>query len=66
MSSKSYVLKQIKDILQEDYDYSEDDAEGFIKEHRNDKVYELLVIKKDLRTSVPDKEDVSISTRLKN
>lgn len=68
MSSKNYVLRQIREILQDKLDYSEEEADKFIEEHKENKVYELLVIKKNLRqTKQEEFEDVSISSNfLKN
>jgi len=64
MSSKAYVLRQIKEILQDKKDFSEEEADKFIEDHKDNKVYELLVIKKELRTSVPEEEEehVDVST----
>ena len=68
--SKSFILKQIKDILIKKYDYTDEAAETYIESNRDKKAYELLVIKRDLKRGQEDEEeeneDVSISTRLKN
>lgn len=71
MSSKAYIFKQIRDILQDKYDKSEEEIEAIIEEKKNNRAYELLVYKKQLKATVLDDdkeemEDVSISTRLKN
>lgn len=72
MSSKAFVLRQIKETLIDKHDYSEENAENFIQEHSTDKVYELLVIKRNLRKKNEEEEqqqyqDVTIgSTFLKN
>ena len=71
MSSKAYIFKQIRDILQDKYDKSEEEIEAIIEEKKNNRAYELLVYKKQLKETVLDDdkeemEDVSISTRLKN
>jgi hypothetical protein len=71
MSSKAYIFKQIRDILQDKFDKSEEEIEAIIEEKKNSRAYELLVYKKQLKETVLDDdkeemEDVSISTRLKN
>lgn len=71
MSSKAYIFKQIRDILQDKFDKSEEEIEAIIEEKTNNRAYELLVYKKQLKETVLDDdkeemEDVSISTRLKN
>ena len=69
-NSKSFILKQIKDILVKKHDYTEEAAESYIESNRERKAYELLVLKRDLKMGEEDdeeeNEDVSISTRLKN
>lgn len=69
-NSKSFILKQIKDILLKKHDYTEEAAESYIESNRERKAYELLVLKRDLKREPEDEEeeneDVSISTRLKN
>lgn len=68
--SKSFILKQIKDILIKKHDYTEEAAESYIESNKDRKAYELLVLKRDLKRGQEDEEeeneDVSISTRLKN
>jgi len=71
MSSKAYIFKQIRDILQDKFYKSEEEIEAIIEEKKNNRAYELLVYKKQLKETVldddkEDMEDVSISTRLKN
>lgn len=61
MSSKAYVLRQIKEILQDKKDFSEEEADKFVEEHKDDKVYELLLIKKNLRQQ-PEEELEDVST----
>lgn len=61
MSSKAYVLRQIKEILQDKKDFSEEEADTFVEEHKDDKVYELLLIKKNLRQQ-PEEELEDVST----
>ena len=48
MKSKAYILSQIKDILIEHHGYTESKANRYLEVHQNDKVYELLVLKKTL------------------
>lgn len=71
MSSKAYIIKQIRDILQDKFDKSEEEIEAIIEEKKNNRSYELLVYKKQLKETIlgddkEEMEDVSISTRLKN
>jgi len=61
MSSKAYVLRQIKEILQEKKEYSEEETESFIEKHKDDKVYELLLLKKTLKQE-PEEELDDVST----
>ena len=68
--SKSFILNQIKDILLNKHDFTEEAAQSYIEANKDKKAYELLVIKRDLKRGQQDEEeeneDVSISTRLKN
>lgn len=67
--SKSFILKQIKDILLKKHDYTEEAAESYIETNKDKKAYELLVLKRDLKRGQEEEEeleDISISTRLKN
>ena len=73
MSSKAYITRQIKEILEKKFEKSEEEINSILESKKNDKVYELLVYKKELRNfklkhqeDEQDFEDVSISTRLKN
>ena len=71
MSSKAYIFKQISDILQDKFYKSEEEIEAIIEEKKNNRAYELLVYKKQLKETIlgddkEEMEDVSISTRLKN
>jgi hypothetical protein len=73
MSSKAYITRQIKEILEKKFEKSEEEIDSILESKKNDKVYELLVYKKELRNfklkhqeDEQDFEDVSISTRLKN
>ncbi len=69
-NSKSFILKQIKDILIKKHDFTEEAAQSYIETNKDKKAYELLVLKRDLKRGPEDEEeeneDVSISTRLKN
>ena len=69
--SKSFILKQIQNILIKKHDYTEEAAFSYVEQHKNDKAYELLVLKKSLKRGSEEEEDeenedISISTRLKN
>ena len=48
MKSKSYILSQIQELLVERHGYTQDKAERYAELHKDDKVYELLVLKKSL------------------
>ena len=66
--SKSFILNQIKDILLNKHDYTEEAAESYIESNKDKKAYELLVLKRDLKRGQEEEEeleDISISTRLK-
>ena len=48
MKSKAYILSQIQELLVERHGYTHDKAERYAELHKDDKVYELLVLKKSL------------------
>jgi len=48
MKSKNYILSQIHDLLIERHGYTSERANRYIELHKDDKVYELLVLKKTL------------------
>jgi hypothetical protein len=48
MKSKNYILSQIRDLLIERHAYTPERAERYVELHKEDKVYELLVLKKNL------------------
>ena len=48
MKSKTYILKQIRDLLVDNKAYSERRADQYIEDVKTKTVYELLVIKKEL------------------
>jgi len=48
MKSKTYILSQIRDLLIERHAYTPERADRYLELHREDKVYELLVLKKSL------------------
>lgn len=50
VKSKSYILLQIKTIL-EKKSKSDEEIEEFIETNKDNKVYELLVLKKTLQNS---------------
>ena len=43
-----YILSQIKELLVERHGYTMEKAERYAELHKEDKVYELLVLKKSL------------------
>jgi hypothetical protein len=48
MKSKNYILSQIQELLIERHAYTLERAERYVELHKEDKVYELLVLKKNL------------------
>jgi hypothetical protein len=52
---------QIHNILMDRHAYSHEKAEKYVEDHRDDKVYELLVLKKQLMEQEEQQIDVSIS-----
>jgi|TARA_B110000211_G_C13926061_1_gene485006 hypothetical protein len=48
MKSKNYILSQIRELLIERHAYTPERAERYVELHKEDKVYELLVLKKSL------------------
>ena len=48
MKSKTYILSQIRDLLIERHAYTPERADRYLELHKEDKVYELLVLKKTL------------------
>jgi hypothetical protein len=48
MKSKNYILSQIHELLIERHGYTSERADRYIELHKDDKVYELLVLKKTL------------------
>ena len=48
MKSKNYILSQIQELLIERHAYTLEKAERYVELHKEDKVYELLVLKKSL------------------
>ena len=48
MKSKNYILSQIRELLIERHGYTPERAERYVELHKEDKVYELLVLKKNL------------------
>ena len=59
MKSKTYILKQIKDLLVDNKAYSERRADQYVESVKDKTVYELLVIKKNLGEDVKEHADVS-------
>ena len=59
MKSKSYILMQIHDLLVNRHSYTPTRANDYIEEHKEDKVYELLVLKKKLTEDEAIQPDVS-------
>lgn len=59
MKSKTYILKQIRDLLIDNKAYTERRAEQYVESVKDQTVYELLVIKKNLSEDQKEHADVS-------
>jgi len=61
MKSKAYILRQIKDLLIDNRAYTFERADERIEEIKDMKVYDLLVIKNELSSSIelPDLSFIS-------
>ncbi len=59
MKSKTYILKQIRDLLIDNKAYNERRADEFIENAQGKTVYELLVIKKDLSGQPKEHADMT-------
>ena len=60
MKSKAYILMQIGELLEKNRGLCPEEVEEWIKENEDKKVYELLVIKKELTESPKEYTDVSV------
>lgn len=59
MKSKAFILRQIGELLENNRGLCDEEIEEWFKEHENDTVYELLVIKKEL-SETKEYRDVSV------
>lgn len=59
MKSKNYILSQIRELLIERHAYTLERAERYVELHKEDKVYELLVLKKSLSEEEENYPEVS-------
>lgn len=59
MRSKNYILLQMKNILIDRKEYTEEKAAMWVEDHKDKTVYELLVMKKQLTTVEEECRDVS-------
>jgi hypothetical protein len=60
MKSKAYILMQIGELLEKNRGLCPEEVKEWIKENEDKKVYELLVIKKELAESPKEYADVSV------
>jgi hypothetical protein len=60
MKSKAYILMQIGELLEKNRGLCPEEVKEWIKENEDKKVYELLVIKKELAESPKEYTDVSV------
>tara|TARA_B100000085_G_scaffold58152_1_gene50985 strand:- start:447 stop:668 length:222 start_codon:yes stop_codon:yes gene_type:complete len=64
MKSKKYILMQLKELMTEKFGKSDEEADAYIEEVKMRTVYELLVLKKELKEKKHEvEEDDEISTR---
>lgn len=64
MKSKKYILMQLKELMTEKFGKSDEEADAYIEEVKTRTVYELLVLKKELKEKKHEvEEDDEISTR---
>jgi|TARA_R110000772_G_scaffold116242_1_gene221319 hypothetical protein len=59
MKSKNYILSQIRELLIERHAYTPEKADRYVELHKEDKVYELLVLKKSLSEEEENYPEVS-------
>jgi hypothetical protein len=59
MKSKAYIIMQIGELLRKNRGFCDEEVEDWIKENEEKKVYELLVIKKEL-SETKEYPDVSV------
>lgn len=64
MKSKAYILRQIKDLLIDNRAYTVERADERIEEIKDMKVYELLVMKNELSSSV-ELPDLSFNSNVR-
>jgi hypothetical protein len=65
MKSKAYILMQIGELLEKNRGLCPEEVKEWIKENEDKKVYELLVIKKELAESPKEYADVSVMRRFR-
>lgn len=56
MKSKKFILNQIKETMLE-LGHSEAHADAYVEEIKENTVYELLVLKKDIKQAEPQEEE---------
>ncbi len=54
---------QLKELMTEKFDKSDEEADAYIEEVKTRTVYELLVLKKELKEKKHEVEEDEISTR---
>jgi len=59
MKSKNYILMQLKNILMDRKEYTEEKASAWVEDHKDKTVYELLVLKKEMSAVQEEFRDVS-------
>lgn len=55
---------QMKDILMDRKEYSEEKAAAWVENHKDDTVYQLLVLKKELTTVEKDCRPVGVNSSI--
>jgi len=64
MKSKNYILMQMKNILMDRKEYSEERATAWVEKHREKTVYELLVLKKELGNTDKECRSVGVNSSI--
>lgn len=64
MKSKNYILMQVKHILMDRKEYSEERATAWVEAHRDNTVYELLVLKKEMSGTEKECRAVGVNSSI--
>lgn len=64
MRSKNYILMQLKHILMDRKEYSEERATAWVEKYKDKTVYELLVMKKDMSSTEKECRAVGVNSSI--